>query len=172
MSTHPLRFAAFASALLILGAALSAQEPGPGFRPGPDPAGRGCAPEFGPAGGRGLRDLHLSEAQQAKVKAIHERHRAAFQAKGEVADGAHRALFEALANPATEAKTLQALHAKASAAQFDLLLEHRAVRQEILPLLTPEQKARFEKGPMGPGPKGDRGPGRGMRPDGPMAGPF
>jgi Spy/CpxP family protein refolding chaperone len=67
---------------------------------------------------------------------------------------------------ATDAKALRALHDKASAAQFDLLLEHRALRQETLALLTPEQKAKLPKGGMGMGmgPMGGRGMGPG--PDG------
>jgi len=168
MTLHPLRFAALVVALLAIGTALSAQ--GSSFGPGRGPLGEG----------RGLRGLHLSEAQQAQVKAIHDKHQAAFKAKGETAQAAHKALFEAMQNTATEASTLKALHDKASAAQFDLLLEHRAARQEILPLLTAEQKARFEKGPMGMGPHGGRGrgPGFGGRrhggpaPDGPDAPPV
>jgi protein CpxP len=121
--------------------------------------------------------LNLTEAQQTQVKAIHERHQAAFKAKGEAAGAAHKALREAMANLATDTKTLQALHEKASVAQFDLLLEHRAAQQEILPILTAEQKAQFEKRGMGPGFGPGRGPregwgpgaGRGMNPDGPPA---
>ena len=121
--------------------------------------------------------LNLTEAQQAQVKAIHERHQAAFKAKGETAAAAHKALREAMANTATDAKTLQALHEKASAAQFELMLEHRAVRQEILPLLTTEQKTQFEKRGMGAGfdpgagmmgPRKGHGRGLGMNPDCPM----
>jgi Spy/CpxP family protein refolding chaperone len=149
MNASPLRFAALAGALLALGASLSAQDPGPG---------PGSRPSQGRGAGRGLMGLNLTEAQQAQVKAIHERHQAAFKAKGEVAGTAHKALREAMANLATDTKSLQALHEKASAAQFDLMLEHRAAQQEILPLLTPEQKAQFEKRGMGPG----FGPGAGM----------
>lgn len=161
MATHPFRFIALAAAVLALGASLSAQGRGPGFGPG-----------------RGLRSLNLTEAQQTQVKAIHEHHQAAFQAKMEAAQAAHKALREAMANASTDAKTLQALHEKASAAQFAVMLEHRAVRQEILPLLTAEQKAQFEKMPLGPGmgrgmgPRGGRGrgpgAGPGMNPDCPM----
>jgi Spy/CpxP family protein refolding chaperone len=165
MNTSTLRFAALAGALLALGASLSAQDPGSAPVPGPR-HGRGA--------GRALMGLNLTADQQAKVKAVHERHQAAFKAKGETAAAAHKALREAMANLATDTKTLQALHEKASAAQFDLMLEHRAAQQEILPLLTPEQKAQFEQrrsemgagfGP-GMGPRGgrDRGPGRSMNP--------
>ena len=58
---------------------------------------------------------------------------------------------------------LQAL-GDTDAARFDLMLERRAVRQEILPLLTAEQKATFEQGPAGMGPRGGRGRGPGSRP--------
>jgi Spy/CpxP family protein refolding chaperone len=155
MSTHPLRLAALAVAMLTLGVALSAQVPGFGPRHGMDR-------------GPGLKGLHLTEDQQTQVKAIHERHQAAFKTKGEAAWAAHEAMRNAMADAATDAKTLQALHGKASAAQFQMMLEHRALRQEILPLLTAEQKAKFEKGPMGMGPGGERGmgPGRGMGPRG------
>jgi len=173
MRNHSLRFAAIAAALLALGTSLHAQGCGPGFGPGP---GRGG---FGRGDGRGLMGLHLTEVQQTKVKAIRDHHAAALQAKMEATQAAHKALREAMQNATTEAKTLQALHEKASAAQFDLMLEHRAVHQEILPLLTPEQKAQFEKGRMGMGPRGGRGrgpgagpgPRPGMNPDCPMVKP-
>lgn len=154
MRNHPVRLAAFAVALLAFGASLSAQGRGPGFGPGHGPA---CE-------GGGFRGLNLTEAQQAQVKAIHDRHQSAFKAKGEAADAARQAVHAAMANSATDASTLKALHEKASAAQFDLMLEHRAVRQEILPLLTAEQKAQFEKHPMGMGRHGGRGKGFGMGP--------
>lgn len=152
MTSHPFRFAALAVAFLAIGTTLSAQ--GPGFGPG-----HGRGPGFGE--GRGLRGLNLSEAQQAQVKAIHDQHQAAFKAKGEMAQAAHRALRDAMADTTTDPSTLKSLHDKASAARFDLLLEHRAVRREILPLLTAEQKATFEQGPRGMGPRGSRGPGHG-----------
>lgn len=169
MSNHPLRMAALALALLSIGSALSAQAPGPmGPGRGPGPMGQG----------RGFKGLKLTEDQQAKVKAIHDGHQAALKAKGEAAATAHQAMREAVMDPATDTATLKTLHQKAAAAQFDLMLEHRAVRLEILPLLSAEQKARFEKGPMGAGPRGGRGMGHGagpgfgphpgMRPDCPM----
>jgi Spy/CpxP family protein refolding chaperone len=149
MRTHPLRYAALAVALLAIGGALQAQA-------GPQAPRRGPESRPGRGMGRGFVGLNLTEAQQAQVKAIHDRHQAAIQAKAEAADAARKAMHEAMASSATDTKTLKALHEKASAAQFDLLLEHRAVRQEILPLLTPEQKTQFETHPMG------MGPGRGM----------
>lgn len=169
MHAHPLRFAALAGLLLAFGASLHAQGCwGPGFGPG-----RGE--------GRALMGLKLTEVQQTKVRTIHDHHAAAIEAKLAAAQTAHKVLREAMQNPATEAKTLQALHEKASAAQFDLMIEHRAIRQEILPLLTAEQKVQFQKHPMGMGPHGDRGmnhgaghghgPHHGMGPDGPAVKP-
>jgi len=150
MTIHPLRFAATAVALLALGTALSAQGMGPGH-------GRGHG--FGFGEGRGLRSLHLSEAQQAQVKAIHAQHQATVQARLAAANAARKAMHEAMAKAPTEVATLKALHERASAAQFELMLEHRAIRQEIQSLLSEEQKASFEKLPMGPGHPG--GPGFG-----------
>ena len=169
MSTHPLRLAALTVAMLAIGVSLSAQGRGPGCAPGRGP---GCAPGRGPGAqqGPGLRGLNLTEDQQTKVKAIHERHQAAVKTKGEAAQAAHKAMRDAAANAATDTKTLQALHEKVSASQFEMMLEHRSVRQEILPLLTAEQKAKFQQGPMGMGmgPGGERGmgAGRGMGPRG------
>jgi Spy/CpxP family protein refolding chaperone len=151
MSQLPLRSLALAAALLAIGSSLSAQAPG--FGPGHGPAGEG----------HGFRGLNLTEAQQAKVKVIHESHKAAFKAKGEAAHAAHKVLAEAMANTATDAKTLKSLHDQVAAAQFELLLEHRAARQEILPLLTAEQKTQFEKQPMGMGSHGRHGRGPGFQ---------
>ncbi len=126
---------------------------------------------------RGLMALNLTEVQQTQVKAIHERHESALKAKSEGAEAARKAMHEAMANTATDPKTLQSLHEKATAAQFDLMLDYRAVRQDILPILSTEQKAQFEKGPMGMGPRGQRGRGHGfgprsgMNPDGPLVKP-
>ena len=158
MRTASLRPLLLAAGLLALGGSLFAQAPGPG-------CGRGFGPGPGPAGeGRMLRRLNLTDAQKAQVKAIHQAHQSAFQAKGDAAKAARQAMHDAMVNSATDSKTLQALHEKVSAAQFDLMLEHRAVRQEILPLLTPDQKTQFEQGPMGKGQ--GRGQGQGRRPGG------
>jgi Spy/CpxP family protein refolding chaperone len=118
--------------------------------------------------GREFRGLNLTEAQQTKLKAVHEGHRATFKAKQEAAGAAHMALREAMDSDATDAKALRSLHDKASVAQFDLLLEHRALRQETLALLTPEQRAKLPKGGMGMGREGHGmgpGSGRGMDAD-------
>ncbi len=158
MHLPSLRTAAFAAALLAIGTSLSAQGGGPGAGPGQD---------HGPAhGGRGFKGLNLTEAQRTQMKAIHDKHQATLQAKMEAAAAARKAMHAAMADANSDTKTLKVLHDQVSAAQFDLMLEHRAIRQEILPLLTAEQKVQFEKHPMGPeGGRGmRRGPGHGFGP--------
>lgn len=149
--------------LLMTGAALFAQGPHPGFGPG---MGH-------PLEGRMGRHLGLTDSQKEQVKVILERHKAAIKAKMDAAQAAQKAMHEAMKNNATDANTLKALHQKTADARFEVMQEQRAVHQEILPLLTPEQKAKFEaqreKGGF-PGGRG-RGPGRGEgrgagRPDG------
>lgn len=147
------RFAAIAAALLIIGTALSAQGFGPGAGPGPGPRN---SPSHE---GRGFKGLNLTEAQQAQMKAIHDQHQPTIKAKLETVAAARKAMHAAMADASSDTKTLKALHDQVSAAQFDLMLEHRAIRQEILPLLTAEQKVQFEKHPMGP--HEGRGMGRG-----------
>jgi len=112
----------------------------------------------------GFMGLNLTEAQQSKVQAIHGSHAAAIETKANALQAAHQALREAMRTASTDAKALRVLHEKASASQFDLMLEHRAVHQEILPLLTPEQKTQFEAGSMGMRSRGGRGMGQGYGP--------
>jgi Spy/CpxP family protein refolding chaperone len=160
MRTSYFRFAALAVAMLALSSLLSAQGWG---------GGRGRM------GARGaFMGLKLTADQQTQMKAIRERHEAAFKAKGEVAKGAFQALRAAMLKPDTDTKTLQALHEKVAAAQFDLMIERRAMRQEMAPILTADQKALIEKRmeAMSMGPRGRRGAGQGkgmgMGPDCPM----
>jgi Spy/CpxP family protein refolding chaperone len=92
-----------------------------------------------------LHALDLSEAQQTALKAILDKHQPDAKAKGETARTAHEALGAAMLDAATTVEQLKTLHDNVSQAQFDLLLVHRAVLQEALALLTPEQKAKLEK---------------------------
>jgi Spy/CpxP family protein refolding chaperone len=131
MILHPFRFAALAGALLlIITAGLSAQSPEQGFPRSQRTKGLG---------------LNLSVAQKAQVKAIRDHHQAALQAKGIAVADARKALREAMVKPETDTATLKRLHEQASLAQFERMLEGRSVRLEILPLLTPDQKAKLEQ---------------------------
>jgi len=119
--------------------------------------GMGPHPEGGPM--MLMRGLNLTEAQKAEMKLLGEKHRTATKAKQEAAMAAHEALHGAMLDPASSLEQLKALHEKASQAQFELALDHRAMLQEALALLTPEQKAKAEQlraehmkhRPMGPG---------------------
>ncbi len=123
----------------LLSVPLAAQGGGPGGGPG-----RGPDPML-------LLALDLTEAQQTALEALLERHRPAEQAKAEAGRTSHEALEAAMVEPATTVEQLKALHDAAAQAQYDLLLEHRAVLQEGLALLTPEQKARLAKLQKGAG---------------------
>ncbi len=163
MRTPSHRPATLAVILSVIGVGLSAQAPETP-RPEPHPrseAGSHAGPHMGfHPDFRALRELGLTDAQQAKVKAIHESHKPAFKAKGAAAEKARKALHEALTGDSADDKALKSLHDQAAAAQFDLLLEHRAIRKEIVALLTPEQKAQFDKLSKEPGhgPRGPHGP--------------
>jgi Spy/CpxP family protein refolding chaperone len=149
MISHPLRLAALTLAVVTLGVALVARDRGPGKGCSGDCSGPGAGPGFHRGGMEGFRGLNLSEAQKTQLKALHERHQKTLEAKRDAALAAGKALHEALAKTSTDVATLRSLNDKAAAARLDLLLEHRALRQEVLPLLTAEQKAKFEQMPMG-----------------------
>jgi len=147
-------------ALLLVVAALplAAQ----GFRHGRGP-GRG--PGTGPA----FACLNLTDAQKASFKALHEKYRPALEANRTAMFEAQKALRTAMVDPATKDTDLKALYDKASAARFAMLQQHRALMQEGQAILTPDQKAQWEKlraerqeRMKGRGPGGGMGPGAGM----------
>lgn len=142
---------------LALTAPLAAQGPGPGFGKGPGHGARMC------------QKLGLSEAQQAEVKALAEKHRQAMQPKLDAAAQARKAFRDAMRDPATPEGKLKELHDAAAQAQFQVALERRAHHQQFLARLTPDQKAKAEQfraerekrrteGFRGPGPHRGRGP--------------
>lgn len=109
-----------------------------GFRHGRGP-GRG--PGFGPA----FACLNLTDAQKASLKALHEKYRPTFEADRTAAFEAQKALRAATANPGTSDADLKAAFDKASTARFAMMQQRRALFQESLALLTPDQKAQFDK---------------------------
>jgi len=88
------------------------------------------------------RALRLTDAQKASVKEIRAKHRAAVDAKMHAAKDARKAFGEAMHKPETKPEDLKTLHAAMASADFDLLMERRAQRQEIKAILTPEQRER------------------------------
>lgn len=140
-STLPLAMAA------LLVAPLAAQcrcqdEGGQHMRPPHEGPGMGGRPEMGPMM---MRGLGLTEAQRKSLKALADKHREAMKGKHEAAMGAMKAFHEAMMDPAISQEKLKTLHEKASNAQFEAALDRRAMMQEFMALLTPEQKAKAEK---------------------------
>jgi Spy/CpxP family protein refolding chaperone len=98
--------------------------------------------------GRGLRSermaqtLNLSEAQKSSIKAIREKHRPDLLVRRDNARQAQIALRTALSEPKTPEVQLRILHDKAAAARFEMRLTRRAIHQEVLAVLTPEQRVK------------------------------
>jgi len=142
----------------------------------PRDGGRGMKHHSPMGGPMMMRGLDLTEAQKASLKAIGEKYREASKIKRESTMAARKAFHAAMIDPATTPDQLKALHDKASQAQFELALDRRAMMQESMALLTPEQKAKAEKmraerGKRGPGDRGQgKGRGQGMRSDSPAPG--
>jgi Spy/CpxP family protein refolding chaperone len=84
--------------------------------------------------------LGLTDAQKTAIRDIRTKHQAAFEAGRKTAQDAHKAFAEALRKPETAPDELRKLHRAAADATFEQLLAHRAQRQEIRALLTPEQR--------------------------------
>ncbi|HJV48133.1 MAG TPA: Spy/CpxP family protein refolding chaperone [Geothrix sp.] len=88
------------------------------------------------------RALNLTDAQKTSIEAIHEKHRPDMLVRRDAARQAQTALRAALQDASTPEAQLRTLHDKASAARFDMMLARRAVHQEVLAVLTPEQRAK------------------------------
>ena len=146
--------------LALLGGTLAAQAPEP--MPGPGPEGRhrpgpGGPDQGGPGpmgrpgamghGGPGLalRALGLTPDQEKAARAVMDKHRPADQARRKAADQCEEALHAALEDPTATDAQLRALHAAASSARFQSLLEHRAELLERHALLTPDQQAKARR---------------------------
>lgn len=133
--------------LALAATGLAAQDPGHPMGMGP---GAPYAGHDHPMAG-----LNLSDAQKAGMKAIHDKHQAALEAKGKAARDARHALRAAMSDPAVDDAQLKVMQAQAAEAEGSAMLERRAMMRESQALLTPEQKAAWAKArPQG-------GPGRG-----------
>jgi Spy/CpxP family protein refolding chaperone len=99
-------------------------------------------PGRGPRMEKITRALNLTEAQKASIQTIREKHRPDLVLRRDTTQQAHAALRAALLDPATPEAQLRALHDKASAAQFEMMLARRSIHQEVQAVLTPEQRAK------------------------------
>ena len=110
-------------------------------------AAQGPGPERGPRHDKGPRlDLPgLTEAQKSSLKTIADNHKSALEAKRKAESEAQEAFHKAMQDPATKEADLKALFERVNQARFAMLLEHRALMQENLAILTPEQKTELQK---------------------------
>jgi Spy/CpxP family protein refolding chaperone len=110
--------------------------------PTPAPQGMACpmAKGHGDFAERMAAQLKLTDAQKAGFQAILAKHKDSLASKGKAAKDASKAFFEALRKPETSPDSLKALNRSMSDLRFDQMMEHRAMRQEIRALLTPDQR--------------------------------
>jgi len=159
------------SAALALGIAalpVAAQD-APKARPeAPGPReGRAMAPRMQE---RMAKALGLTDDQKAKIKAIREKHQEGAEARRKASREARKAFMDAYGKSETSVEELRRLHRAAADAQMEALLDHRAQRDEIRALLTPEQREKaarfrgFMEGMMSARRQGRPGMGRGMEP--------
>ncbi len=122
-------------ALVMTATVLAAQ----GF--GPKMGGRAQAASCGPM----ARFLNLTAAQQASSKVITDRHQASLDAKQKVVNEAREEMRKAMHDPAVSDAKVKELHARVSGSMTAVMLERRAMMQELEAILTPDQKATLDK---------------------------
>ncbi|HEX8708066.1 MAG TPA: Spy/CpxP family protein refolding chaperone [Pyrinomonadaceae bacterium] len=130
--------------ILTLGAPVSAQQPDPmqgGRRQGRQQnEGRGRRPGRGAEGQRSLgllQQLNLSAAQQQQIRAIEDRFRASTNPQRDEMRKIHQQRQEGTTNADTDAR-IKALRAQMQQAT-------KSLRQEILGVLTPEQRTQLDQ---------------------------
>jgi Spy/CpxP family protein refolding chaperone len=158
----------FGQAMLVavvvvgLAAAIGAQPPAGGGR-----GQGGMRQGMGPGGGP-MAMLNLSADQQAAVKAIQEKHRAANQPTGDAMRGLREQLHTALFADSPDKAQIMELASQIAKAEAGLLPARIEMQLEMIAVLNPEQKKIAKEhnlfgdgmrgGPMGPGgPRGGRG---------------
>ena len=107
-----------------------------------DPGGQAPHAGRGPRAERMARVLNLTDAQKTSIQAIREKRRPDLLVHREAARQAQTALRTAMQDAGTPEAQLRTLHEKASSARFEMRLARRAAHQEVLAVLTPEQRAK------------------------------
>ena len=130
--------------------AMDGPPPGPGFGPGP---GAGPGPQGLPPF---LRGIDLSEAQQDKVFAATYAQAPLLREQQKIAFKAHAQLRAMAASSAYDDAQAGALASTAAQAMATISLQQARLEQQLLALLTPQQRKQAqqqrEDGP-GPGPR-------------------
>ena len=135
------RHLALCALVLGLGAVPLAARP---HRPSWGPARHGAVRQEGLASRFGER-LQLTESQKAQIQAIRVRHATAAKDKAQAAFEAATAFRNAAHDPGTPPAQLKALHQTRSDKAFELMLDRRTRQSEIRAVLTPEQRAEWDK---------------------------
>lgn len=112
---------------------------------GPGRAGQGGGPRQAHLMGRLAEQLKLTENQKTQIQAIQARHADASKAKVQAAADARKAFQEAAHNPDTTPAQLKSLYQAKSDRGFELMLDRRAMHNEIRAILTPEQRTELDK---------------------------
>ena len=90
--------------------------------------------------GRMAEQLKLTETQKASLAEIAARHQAGLDAKGKAARDARRAFHDAFRQTGTTPDALAGLNRAMADTRLESMLEWRAMFQEWLPILTPDQR--------------------------------
>jgi periplasmic protein CpxP/Spy len=90
-------------------------------------------------------DLKLTESQKTQIQDIRSHHAEAAKAKVQAAREARKAFRNALRDPATTDAQLKPLYQTQSDRDFELMMDRRALRNEIRAILTPEQRIEMDK---------------------------
>ncbi len=96
----------------------------------------------GPHAEKVARALNLTEAQKASIQTIREKYRPDLVLRRDAIQQAQATLRAALQDATTPEAQLRALHDKAAATRFELMLARRSVRQEVQAVLTPDQRVK------------------------------
>ena len=89
--------------------------------------------------------LKLTGDQKAQIQAIQARHSESVKSKIQAAIEAHKAFRNAVRNPEATPAQLKPLYQAQSDMDFELMLDRRAMHNEIRAILTPEQRAEMDK---------------------------
>ena len=92
-----------------------------------------------------LRQLDLTEAQQAEIKAFMDAGRTTLETLMTKLDAERRQLDEATKGGQFDEAQVRSLAAQQAQTFTELIVEHKRVEARLYSLLTPEQRTRFEQ---------------------------
>ncbi|HEX8748849.1 MAG TPA: Spy/CpxP family protein refolding chaperone [Pyrinomonadaceae bacterium] len=142
------------TAMLASGAILATAQRGTGAQRPPQQAGikppppplPPPPPPFGlPPPDHLTRELDLTEAQQAEIKAFMDAGRTTLETLMTKLDAERRQLDEATKGGQFDEAQVRSLAAQQAQTFTELIVEHKRVEARLYSLLTPEQRTRFEQ---------------------------